>query len=168
MVCNSCVHFLQKFRAIGFSKDDLCTNVEKTKLAVIFGYIKSTTISPVDVLVSQCILYIKGAGFTTDQLHSDAEGPAVKGKLRSQGVVLGTKSHRFVRLENQCPLHFPFLSRGLYSRVKPHSFALSDCGPGSFPSKDMDLIAWVTRTFTSLSTCFCYLDKDTSSGLTQP
>lgn len=44
MVCNSCVYFLKKFRPIGFSKDDLFTSIERTKLTVIFGYSKSTII----------------------------------------------------------------------------------------------------------------------------
>lgn len=47
MVCDSCVHFLQKFGPTGLSKDNLYTNIERTKLTVIFGYIKSTIISPI-------------------------------------------------------------------------------------------------------------------------
>lgn len=47
MVCNGCVYFLQKFRSVGFSKDNLFTNIERTKLTVILGYSKSTTISPI-------------------------------------------------------------------------------------------------------------------------
>lgn len=53
MVCNSCVYFLQKFRASGFSKDDLCANRERTKLAGGFGRTKATVISPMDVWVWQ-------------------------------------------------------------------------------------------------------------------
>lgn len=37
MVCNSCVHFLQKFRPTGLPKDDLLANMEGTKLRVILG-----------------------------------------------------------------------------------------------------------------------------------
>lgn len=37
MVCNSCVHFLQKFRPTGLPKDDLLANTEGTMLRVILG-----------------------------------------------------------------------------------------------------------------------------------
>lgn len=37
MVCNSCVHFLQKFRPTGLPKDDLFVNMEETKLRGIWG-----------------------------------------------------------------------------------------------------------------------------------
>lgn len=37
MVCNSCVHFLQKFRATGLPKDDLFANMEGTKLRGSLG-----------------------------------------------------------------------------------------------------------------------------------
>lgn len=38
MVCNCCVHFLQKFRPAGLPKDDLFIDVEGTKLRVTCDY----------------------------------------------------------------------------------------------------------------------------------
>lgn len=45
MVCNCCVHFLQKFRPIGLPKDDLFVDVEETKLRVTSVSIKSSLTS---------------------------------------------------------------------------------------------------------------------------
>lgn len=75
MVCHGCVNFLEKFRAIRFSKDDLFANTERPKSAVIYGFIKSTVIGPVDVLVNQELHFLKFRVLSLQlvQLHSNAD-----------------------------------------------------------------------------------------------
>ena len=82
MVCNSCVHFLQKFRPIGLPKDDLFANMEGTKLRGILDSM-NMCYTPTGCCSPRAVVYKLRPSPATGPTIQTRSG--VKGKLRLLG-----------------------------------------------------------------------------------